>query len=118
MLEPAVELGIVAPVLDHATSVRDRGAVAGEQSADFGETQATDDVRQIHGHLPGERGTRRTARRRLQIADVDLEHSPDGRVDDLPYGYVSVTPGLPMFPRCLAPLCNPFRTHCDPAFSM
>ena len=78
MLKPAVELGIVAPVLDHAAGMRDRGPVAAEQSADLGETQATDDVRQIHGHLPGERGARRASRRRLQIADVHLEHRPDG----------------------------------------
>jgi hypothetical protein len=36
MIEPSVELGVVAPILDHTAGMSDRGAVAREQASDFG----------------------------------------------------------------------------------
>jgi hypothetical protein len=54
VIESPVELGIVAPVLDHATGVSDGRAVAGEERSDLGEAEPAAHMGEIHGHLAGE----------------------------------------------------------------
>ena len=95
MLEPAVQLRIVAPVLDHAAGMRDCGPIAGEESADLGKTEPADDMSEIHRDLAGERRSWRASRRCPQIMDVYLEHRRDGGVDDLPHRQVSAALGIP-----------------------
>src|SRR6266508_1608272 len=74
MIESPVELAIVAPVLDHATGMSDRGPIAGEERSHLGEAEPTDHMSEIHGHLAGEGRPRRAAGGGAQIVDVHLHN--------------------------------------------
>jgi len=84
MLEPSVELRIVAPVLDHAARMGHCGPIAGEERADLGKAEAAHDMSEIHRYLPGEGRPWRASRRGPQRAGVHLEHRRDGGIDDRP----------------------------------
>jgi len=82
MLEPPVEIGIIALILDDSAGMRHSRPIAGKERADLGKAEPADDVSQIHRHLAREGRARRAPRRCPQIVNVNLEHRCDGRIDD------------------------------------
>src|ERR1041385_8469155 len=89
MIEPAVQHGIVSSILDHSTSMSDRGAIPRKERPDFGQAQPAHDMSEIHGDLASEGRPRRSARCGAELADLDLEHSGHGgiyRPPQLPLG--------------------------------
>ena len=84
MVELAIEIRIVTPILDHPARMGDGGAISFEEDADFGQGGSESDVSEIHGDLPRERRSRRTSGRRAKILDVDLEDGRDGGLDRPP----------------------------------
>ena len=78
MVEPVVEIRVVAPVLDQTAGMRDGGAIALEKVTDLGEAHPTADMGEIHRDLPRKRGSRRAPRPAAQILDSNLEHGGAG----------------------------------------
>jgi hypothetical protein len=58
MVEPVVEIRVVAPVLHQTASMSDGGAVALEKVTDLGEAHPAADMGEIHGHLSGKNAVR------------------------------------------------------------
>ena len=71
MVEPVVEIRVVAPVLHQTASMSDGGAIALEKVTDLGQTHPAADMGEIHRHLSRERGSRRAPRPAAQIFDTD-----------------------------------------------
>ena len=84
MVEPVIEIRVVAPVLDQTAGMRDGGAIALEKVTDLGEAHPTADMGEIHRDLPGKRGSHRTPRPAAHILDSNLEHGSDCRFDRPP----------------------------------
>ena len=74
MVEPVVEIGIVAFVLDQTASMSDGGAVTLEKAADLGQAHPAADMGEIHCHLPGKCRPGGASRRCAKFLDADLKY--------------------------------------------
>jgi hypothetical protein len=83
MVEPVVEIRVVAPFFHQTASMSDGGAIALEKVTDLGEAHPAADVGEIHRDLSGKRGSRRAADPRYQSrtrgSDCRLDRPPDPR---------------------------------------
>ena len=93
MVEPVVEIWIVAFVLDQTAGVSDGGAVPLEKAADLGEAHSASDMGEIHRQLPGKCQEPRVGARSSSMPTSNTAATADSiahRTRDVP----SLTPAL------------------------